>query len=1197
MIKTIVTALLIFACYDTFSQLDLPLFDESINNNKILQNGDPFETVAQINESTIQTLRSQKNNEFLVKIRQHNVILEHYEFRNSQFRIVDGKGNKIKKESSIIIYKVKNEKNGKLIGSALIDRNELMIDMNIDNETILVRPNKNIGSYKIKSTYRKKAKGLKISCGASEHKTITIPNRIREEADQIDVGLRQLGFTEESIKKTNFSNKCLPMAFDIGYELFNALGTVENVERWFYYTFLNVVDLFQRHNINLAITEIKIFTNDSQDPMNEIIDGDKRLGKYYEFYGGELEDNGIDIKISDDAGYDHFLNPGAEFGPTGTSLRHYLDFENILNIDEDRDGTFDGTASGIAGLYQFDTWFGGIAGAVPRVACLYPMVGRRGGLGITNVIGEIGNFFDTNPVENAYPMATAFTIAHEIGHNMGLFHEHEDIPVGCDVCVTGLFANLLSGGAFCNGQRQVNDCSLPGGTDQVGGVMSYCDLVDVNVSFGERAGVLKSSYNSYIEARFGVHNEAWCQVYQIEDLPDPPSYQDFCHDNFNIGPIPFVYYLDNYGHSDSYQPFSTSGSGCSGGFTKPNDIWFTRIPKFDKVKFEFSNLVYSESIRVDVFTGSCNNLDRFACRDITENNNSFTLTNLTPNQQLYFRFYGKANEVIAFAVAMTYPDGVPLATNDICSNATQLEPIADCQYNFFYASTNGLNQTNPLPNQNCVIEDELYATLIKYDQWYKLEVPLSGAFNFQISMHQLDGFTPPYWLEFTNFEALIEIYTGSCNALNYVDCSFYDFDIRSDFNRPDIEVSGLDPGEEVYIKLLLFTSGPTVRRGIMAMCLEEGRYFPENDFIHSAMSMEVQQDECNIPIISSFRRAREEVSFPVPSEDLNLSFDPHQDLWYAFEVPESNQFITRIYREEEGKATQFYKHFELVIYEKDAITDEFSVIDIYSPYNYSNGESSFNGSDESSYNGDFSPGDSIFIQVLLKNYLGFSYDQEVYDFELCIYDTSPCRDSMFLTDNIVRLYGGTDKFYSSKQLKSQSNIISGDVEYYADEEIELISGFTVENGSTFSAMIYNCPHDNEGGTCQDAIDINILNRYFLSGTLDVEVDYFINGFRHYKYKANSDGILEVSSCSQSSDTRLTIWHYSASQNNCEPTIAFFNDDYSGSLSCSTYGSYLSLHLDENEHVIIMWDDTYSSSPFEFELTYTCDNPPDCCYEC
>jgi len=100
------------------------------------------------------------------------------------------------------------------------------------------------------------------------------------------------------------------------------------------------------------------------------------------------------------------------------------------------------------------------------------------------------------------------------------------------------------------------------------------------------------------------------------------------------------------------------------------------------------------------------------------------------------------------------------------------------------------------------------------------------------------------------------------------------------------------------------------------------------------------------------------------------------------------------------------------------------------------------------------------------------------------------------------------------------------------------------------------------------------------------------------YTAPVDGSIVVSSCDQSTDTFLEIYRFPGSISNCnlnEAELSLLNDDYSGPVACSTYGSYLELDLDTEDHILILWKDNYSSSPFDFEVIWTCDDINECLF--
>ncbi len=1035
------------------------------------------------------------------------------ELRNRNYRIIDGNGKYYKPGSEFKVYKsLDNEKQITLSFNGDHLRAEFVKEGSIN----VLRPIE--GEYVFESHHFDRNNDSEFKCGVFDNM------KSAEIINEEDIEIIRMKNQIQSSISAGYSGSCVPVAFDISFDIFNQLGSVQNVENWLLSVFYHVVQMYQRHDINLSISEIRIFTSTEQDPLDHLNSMQEMLKTYPQLYGLPY-----DYNISSTEEHNKFLT--TDIGPIGTSMRQYVCNRMIL---ENLAGLALTNAS-----YSYTDWNGIFYRS--RSGTIYPTLGTSFAFSISrpspNFANDVRTVSMSDGIRDTWTrLDLAATMAHEFGHTMGSNHEHEE----------GIF-----GGVF---YPKLNNCGEDA-EDAIGGIMSYCRFIDFESSFGATRGeLIVRNYDRFLNKYWSEGaNEYYCSQYSIEEAELPQGYIDSCSTNYLA--VPNIFPIDNLGHSRSN--FQSLSSNCFSNLFE--DTWLSFIPVRSDVVLNFSE-IGTQILRFQVISGTCAAATTLFCNDVTVNSSRFEFQ-VPTGVPVHIRISSNVqNTAFSARLEINYDD-IPIALNNTCNDAIELDPNENCDYSLF--STNGL--TLSTVSSGCIHPDNSFGN---YDQWYKIVVPTSGEVTFRTTATQLfeDGN-----LMFTNLETLIEVYSGTCSNLQFIDCSYSEFNNNfTSYFRSDIEIPNQIPGETLYVRVLLNSSGNTVRSGLLLACAKDGLFYPENDFIANAQELAVHDFECRNEIEGNFKEIRTETH---SIENSFCRFAPTKDLWYSFIVPETGNFNVLFDIRRNDYYVFLTSYFGIKIYSVDQVSLDTTLISCGSPRGTPR---NFNSIED----GNFSPGDEILLQVRFEDYSNIDPDLTIHVFKVCIWDDTQCQDNLALNETPLGL---DNEFFARNIIESQSILDQGYNLYQAENHITLNEGFSVEENVVFDALIEDCPHDNTGFECAEPIDFNIVGFSFPNSCPGPNP----GGSFWYRIVAERDDYMIVSSCRQSTDTDL--WIYKFDEFSCNINEASFSansDNYGDDGQCQ-FGSYLRFPVVAGEVILIEWKSTHSSEAFNFDLNYEC----------
>lgn len=253
-------------------------------------------------------------------------------------------------------------------------------------------------------------------------------------------------------------------------------------------------------------------------------------------------------------------------------------------------------------------------------------------------------------------------------------------------------------------------------------------------------------------------------------------------------------------------------AGCSG--TADDDVWYQFTATATSHQITVTGSATFDAV-VQVFSGACASLVSLSCTDLTFNGQSETvyLSGLTIGQVYKLRVYhyGSGSGSGTFTICCTVGAAAP--ANNNCSTATALTVNTSC------VTTNGttLGATQSVAGCAGTADD---------DVWYSF-VATNASQTITV--------TPTT----STFDAVFQVYSGTCGALNSEAC------IDNTFaNDPETStVVGLTPGQTYYVRVYdYYSSSP----GTFTICVTgPATAAPTNDNPCSAIAFPPVTSDCN----------------------------------------------------------------------------------------------------------------------------------------------------------------------------------------------------------------------------------------------------------------------------------------------------------------------------------------------------------------
>lgn len=286
---------------------------------------------------------------------------------------------------------------------------------------------------------------------------------------------------------------------------------------------------------------------------------------------------------------------------------------------------------------------------------------------------------------------------------------------------------------------------------------------------GEILYIRVLAYKSRFQGEFGL-----CII-----EPQPQT-NETCFSSLNI-PITqscngsFIY--SNEGAIENAYPTAQLSCGSSAGV---EDLWYNfTVPAsgvlYIHVDFAVPEDPFSPSVFVEIFEGNCNALVSLYCGPTYSPIPS--LQNRTPGETIFMRvvdeydFSSKPYQLCTLS-----------AVNDMCADAIDLT-VGEC----LSTSNNGAAPSNnPTPSLSC---GETLAN--DFDVWFAVTVPASGNLTIQ---------TSPTSNTFFAFSMSLEAYTGTCQSLTPLACSFYTERWNGSTRHARLELENLTPNQTIYIR-------------------------------------------------------------------------------------------------------------------------------------------------------------------------------------------------------------------------------------------------------------------------------------------------------------------------------------------------------------------------------------------------------------
>lgn len=228
-----------------------------------------------------------------------------------------------------------------------------------------------------------------------------------------------------------------------------------------------------------------------------------------------------------------------------------------------------------------------------------------------------------------------------------------------------------------------------------------------------------------------------------------------------------------------------SGESNSSVGTSDDDVWYTFVATATSHKISLLNVEGDPSDLVhEVMQGLCGGqLESLNASDP----DSSIISGLTVGNTYYVRVFSYGDGIIGSTTFDICVSILPTApTNDDCANAitlTAATTYAGGAVNSTVAGATDSASNTSIPDPECASYDG-------GDVWYKVVIPADGKLTIQTGN--------PTNSSDTSFDSGLAVYSGTCDALELVDC---DDDSGASGNYSRINLTGRTPGETVYIRV------------------------------------------------------------------------------------------------------------------------------------------------------------------------------------------------------------------------------------------------------------------------------------------------------------------------------------------------------------------------------------------------------------
>ena len=446
--------------------------------------------------------------------------------------------------------------------------------------------------------------------------------------------------------------------------------------------------------------------------------------------------------------------------------------------------------------------------------------------------------------------------------------------------------------------------------------------------------------------------------------------------------------------------FSGVQGVCSNYPEGIQDVWYTfSVTQSSDIIVnlwkEFSSCESVPCAIFNVYKGSCGQLEYIACGDISF---SVRLSNLSIGDELFIQVQGSEGfSQVDFNLCLIYPIS---STNDVCSTAIPLSFISECADTKVYSNHFITPESNPSFNSLC--------TTSTADAWYQITVPASGHI-FLSAIHANGGGDGLRNLN-------LEVFEGACGALTSLSCD--NFIIGS---QTGISIINRSPGEILYVRALQssYGSDPYLFCSPLA----------DNDICSTATALSMGE------------RINQDYAFATPSSNpspqpsCGLSSNFGSDIWYTAIVPASGAMVIH---------TASFAPIAVEVYRGNCLN--------LSPI-ACNREDSLAGLP------DIIRGD-IFVRTQIQNqnpgdilYIRVISDQSIAGLNIPYIEILECPVEEIITNIISEVsYIEAENIITANSLILNYSIVHFD----AGQEINLLSGFEVQQNATFHAFIDGC---------------------------------------------------------------------------------------------------------------------------------------------
>lgn len=295
-----------------------------------------------------------------------------------------------------------------------------------------------------------------------------------------------------------------------------------------------------------------------------------------------------------------------------------------------------------------------------------------------------------------------------------------------------------------------------------------------------------------------------------------------------------------------------SQAGCAG--TADDDVWYSFVvPASGTATIDVQGSTSFDAV-VEAFEGTCGALTSIGCVDgsLTGELESAALTNGVPGATLYLRVYDYASGLPAttdFTICIYDAGGL---ANDDCSGATSLTVGTSCLP--VTGDVTGATESQA----GC-------AGTADDDVWYSFVVPANGAANIEV-------------LGSTSFDAVLEVFEGTCGALTSLGC--LDNTLAGETEAGVL--TGATPGATIFVRVYDYNTGVPATT-TFDICVY-GATLATNDDVCSAIPLSFG---ANGPFVTTGATAQ--VGEPVPPQGSNTTNNcESQDGWCSGDLVVDN---------------------------------------------------------------------------------------------------------------------------------------------------------------------------------------------------------------------------------------------------------------------------------------------------------------------